>query len=125
MQRDAYIRHVSSTEGLTALASAVVRNASSVLKASGGVRGGFCQEALVARKQGWASRVARDTNLHLLPSWFFLLHICCTLQDISEGDTTFTSLPLLAVQLLHALLSKLAAHCRTFPRATTLLSASS
>ncbi|KAI7840919.1 hypothetical protein COHA_005351 [Chlorella ohadii] len=31
-RRDAYIRHVSSTEGLAALASAVVRNASSVLK---------------------------------------------------------------------------------------------
>lgn len=31
-QRDAYIRHVSSTEGLAALAAAVVRNASSVLK---------------------------------------------------------------------------------------------
>jgi predicted regulator of Ras-like GTPase activity (Roadblock/LC7/MglB family) len=31
-QRDNYIRHVSSTEGLAALASAVVRNASSVLK---------------------------------------------------------------------------------------------
>lgn len=33
LQRDAYIRHVSSTEGLAALAAAVVRNASSVLKA--------------------------------------------------------------------------------------------
>lgn len=33
-QRDAYIRHVSSTEGLAALAATVVRNASSVLKAS-------------------------------------------------------------------------------------------
>jgi hypothetical protein len=31
-QRDAYIRHVSSTEGLAALAAAVVRNASSVLR---------------------------------------------------------------------------------------------
>jgi hypothetical protein len=32
LQRDSYIRHVSSTEGLAALAAAVVRNASSVLK---------------------------------------------------------------------------------------------
>lgn len=34
-QRDAYIRHVSSTEGLAALAAAVVRNATSVLRVGG------------------------------------------------------------------------------------------
>lgn len=75
VQRDTYIRHVSSTEGLAALAAAVVRNASSVLKVGGAgtVLRGACL-ALACLLQQRVSTQGSDVAGRCIHT----CHPCCT-----------------------------------------------